>query len=218
MGYYLTPRDYVNYLERVSDKIKKEKDYITALDAATGDGDHWANMKMGFEKVLQKREELQEMNFPTLFRTCGLEMMSGIGGSSGVLYGSAYLAAAKVVRDTSVLDIDTLYSVLKAELDAIMARGNAKPGYKTMIDPLYQALQRMEKALRDKKSEQEVLEELKKGAVEGMKATAQMEAVRGRACYQEDKGVGHLDPGAVTMCYQLELLAESVEEGKLDNA
>ena len=76
----------------------------------------------------------------------------------------------------------------------------------------------MEKALRDKKSEQEVLEELKKGAVEGMKATAQMEAVRGRACYQEDKGVGHLDPGAVTMCYQLELLAESVEEGKLDNA
>ena len=39
-----------------------------------------------------------------------------------------------------------------------------------------------------------------------------MEAVRGRASYQTDKGVGHLDPGAVTMSYQIEILMDCVKE------
>ena len=39
-----------------------------------------------------------------------------------------------------------------------------------------------------------------------------MEAVRGRATYQADKGIGHLDPGAVTMSYQIEVLMDFVKE------
>lgn len=39
-------------------------------------------------------------------------------------------------------------------------------------------------------------------------------AVRGRAYYQANKGVGNLDPGAVTMSYQIETLMDYVE-GKL---
>ena len=36
-----------------------------------------------------------------------------------------------------------------------------------------------------------------------MDETKNMEATKGRASYREDKGVGHLDPGAVTMYYQI---------------
>jgi len=49
---------------------------------------------------------------------------------------------------------------------------------------------------------------MKQGAILGMESTRAMEAIKGRATYQANKGVGHLDPGAVTMCYQLELLAD----------
>ena len=37
-----------------------------------------------------------------------------------------------------------------------------------------------------------------------------MEAVKGRASYREDKSVGFLDPGAVTMAMQLECLADFI--------
>lgn len=35
-----------------------------------------------------------------------------------------------------------------------------------------------------------------------------MEAIRGRASYQANRGLGHLDPGAVTMSYQIATLMD----------
>ena len=78
------------------------------------------------------------MELSPMLRKIGMTLMSGIGGSSGVLYGSGYIAASKALKDVDVLDIESLYTMLKAELDAIMDRGKAQPGWKTMIDSLYE--------------------------------------------------------------------------------
>lgn len=43
----LSKEDYLDYFSRVLKKLEQEKDYVTELDAATGDGDHWANMYTG---------------------------------------------------------------------------------------------------------------------------------------------------------------------------
>ena len=51
MGFSLTSREFAEYLKRTAAKIAENKDYITELDAATGDGDHWANMNAGFSKL-----------------------------------------------------------------------------------------------------------------------------------------------------------------------
>ena len=53
---------------------------------------------------------------------------------------------------------------------------------------------------------------VKKAAADGAENTKNMEAVRGRAAYQANKGVGHLDPGAVTMSYQISVLMDCVLE------
>lgn len=204
----MTSKDYVAYLKIVAKKLEENKDYITELDAATGDGDHWANMNMGFVKLMELSPELETLSIPDLFKKIAMTMMSVIGGSAGVLYGSAYMKAAAVSQGAESIDLDLLAKIVQAQLDGIMSRGKAQPGFKTMVDSLYQAQQRMEEAMKAGKSEKEVLTAMKEGAVAGMEATANMEAMRGRACYQADKGVGHLDPGAVTMCYQLETLAD----------
>ena len=49
-----------------------------------------------------------------------------------------------------------------------------------------------------------------RSAKAGAEATRDMEAVKGRATYQANKGVGHLDPGAVTMAYQVECLCDTL--------
>lgn len=204
----MTSAEYVDCLKAAATLLNENKDYITELDAATGDGDHWANMNMGFVRLMEMSEELAALPVSDLFKKIAMTMMSVIGGSAGVLYGSAYLKAAAAAKDAQAIDLPLLRDILWAQLEGIMSRGKAQPGFKTMVDPLHQAVDAMERAMEEGKSEAEVLSAMRDGAEAGMKATADMEAMRGRACYQPDKGVGHLDPGAVTMWYQLQTLAD----------
>lgn len=202
----ITTNDYLEYLENVAKKINENKDYITKLDATTGDGDHWVNMNMGFEKILDSKEELKDLNFKELLKKIGVLMMSTVGGSSGALYGSAYINASKKVGDTDVLDENGILAILEAELEAIMKRGKAKPSDKTMIDSLYPAVEKYKEELAKDSTCDVVFQEVMKSSEEGMLETKNMKATKGRASYREDKGVGHLDPGAVTMYYQIEEL------------
>jgi dihydroxyacetone kinase-like protein len=210
MGFELTSKDYVEYIKLAYQKIHASGDYITGLDAATGDGDHWANIDSGFGKLNEIADSLEQMTLFDEFKQIGKTMMSVIGGSSGVLYGSAYLAAAKTLKDKEVIDSEALCGVLSAMVEAIMSRGNAQPGQKTMIDSLYPAVECYKACLAEGVSEKETLAKVKQAALDGAESTKAMQAVKGRATYQADKGVGHLDPGAVTMSYQIEILMDYI--------
>lgn len=210
MGFQLSSKDYTEYIKLAAAKIHENGDYVTALDSATGDGDHWSNINMGFEKLVEAIPELEVMNPFEQFKKIGMIMMSVIGGSSGVLYGSAYIGAAKVLKGRESIDNQGMCDVLEAMLEAIMTRGNAKPGFKTMIDCLHPAVECYKDCIAKGMSEKETVALVKKAAIDGAQSTADMEAVRGRACYQANKGVGHLDPGAITMSYQIETLMDYI--------
>ena len=212
MGFSLRSRDYMEYIKRAYELIHSRGDYITELDSATGDGDHWTNINMGFESLVQQADRLEEMELSEQFREIGRIMMSVIGGSSGILYGSAYIAASKALEGKEKIGEETLYEVLLSMLDAIISRGQAKEGDKTMIDSLAPAVKKYKECL-DRQEDAELLcEKVKKAAKEGAENTKKMEAVRGRASYQADRGLGHLDPGAVTMSYQLVTLMDFAAE------
>ena len=128
----LTNRDYVAYIRKISQRFEGCGEYITALDAATGDGDHWTNINSGFLKLVEMSEELETLSVSDMFKKIGMTLMSVMGGSSGVLYGSAYLEAAKVTKGTDTITLPILKNILEAMLAAIMKRGNVQPGQKTM--------------------------------------------------------------------------------------
>lgn len=212
MGFQLTSKDYADYIRKAYEFIHANGDYITALDSATGDGDHWININMGFEKLVEVAEELEQKSVFEEFKQIGTIMMSVIGGSSGVLYGSAYLAAAKVLKDKETIGNEELCQVLDAMLQAIMSRGNAQKGWKTMIDCLAPAVECYQACIALEFDEKTTCDKVKQAAIVGAESTKAMEAVRGRATYQANKGVGHLDPGAVTMSYQITTLMDCVKE------
>lgn len=215
MGFQITPAEYVDYLILAGEEIEKNGEYVTALDAKTGDGDHWVNLNAGFQKLTAMQKELKEMELAPMLKKIGMTLMSAIGGSSGVLYGSGYLAASKALKEAEVLDIDTLYIFLQTELTAMMERGKAEPGWKTMIDSLYEAAEAYRAAKEAGQGERQIIEGMKRGAAEGRDHTREMEAVKGRASYQTNKGIGEFDPGAVTMCMQLECLGDYILKKKL---
>ena len=206
----LSAQDYVNYINITAKKIYENGDYVTSLDAATGDGDHWANINMGFENLVAASDEMRAMPICDVFKKIGMLMMSKIGGSSGILYGGAYMAAARSCAGKAELTNRGLCNALEAMVSDMMARGKAEPGMKTMIDALYPAVQAYKAAIESGKGAAETLAEVKKAAVDGAEATRGMEAVKGRASYQTNKGVGHLDAGAVTMSYQIECLCDYI--------
>lgn len=199
----LTVEGYADYLQNVIGKISAEKEYITGLDSVLGDGDHWANLMVGFNRILEQIDELKKCDFETLFKQIGKIFLNSSGGSSGILYCSAYLSAAPYLKGKSEISVSDLAEILRLEQKGIEARGGAKPGDKTMLDTLAAAAAA---AGGDGGSEDDLLRRISAGAYEGMNSTKDMEARKGRACYRKDKGVGHIDPGAVTMYYQIEYL------------
>ncbi|MEG0912528.1 MAG: dihydroxyacetone kinase subunit DhaL [Oscillospiraceae bacterium] len=211
MSFTITSSDYVDYINAAAKKIAANGDYITGLDAITGDGDHWANINMGFENLVAASDEMRAMPINGVFKKIGMLMMSKIGGSSGILYGGAYIAAGKAVAGKESINSEELCASMDAMVKDMMERGKAEPGFKTMIDALYPAVEAYKKALAEGKSDAETLDEVKKAAIDGAEATKAMQAVKGRASYQTNKGVGHLDPGAVTMAYQIECLCDCIK-------
>ena len=147
-----------------------------------------------------------------MFKKIGMLMMSKIGGSSGVLYGGAYMAAGKALEGKASLTSQDLCLALETMVNDMIRRGKAQPGYKTMIDALYPAVQAYKAAIDQGLSDADTMAAVRQAALDGAESTRGMEAVKGRASYQANKGVGHLDPGAVTMSYQLECLCGYVTE------
>ena len=136
MSFTMTSKDYVAYINIAAKKINENGEYISKLDSTTGDGDHWANINMGFENLVAAGPEMEKMPMCDVFKKIGMLMMSKIGGSSGVLYGGAYMAAGKAIAGKETIDSQDLCLALETMVNDMMTRGKAQPGYKTMIDSL----------------------------------------------------------------------------------
>jgi len=217
MSFEIKSKDYVGYIKKAAAKIAESSEYISKLDAATGDGDHWANINMGFESIVEAADELETMPMDAVFKKIGLLMMNKVGGSSGVLYGGAYISAGAKIAGKEALSSEDLCLSLETMVNDMMVRGKAKPGFKTMIDSLYPAVETYKDALKNGLSDIETLENVKHSALDGAEKTKEMAAVKGRASYQTNKGIGHLDPGAVTMSYQIECLCNYIIENVLNH-
>lgn len=206
----MTGNTYYGYILEFQRRLTKEREYITNLDAATGDGDHWINLQNGFQELKNQKDKLENLPLDELFKSIGMTLMSKVGGSSGVLYGSAYLEAAKVCSGKLNIDVNLLCAIFEAMTSAIMKRGNSIPGQKTMIDAIYPACQMYRKCLEEGLEEKLTLSLVKQAATDGAVNTKEMEAVKGRAYYQTNKGKGNIDPGAMTIAYQIETLVDYI--------
>ena len=110
-------------------KINENKQYLSDLDSAIGDGDHGMNMARGTTEMQKALEEKQPDTLMDIFKLAGMQLVSKVGGASGPLYGSAFLGMAKAAKDS-----DDLATILEAGLEGIQKRGKAVAGEKTMID------------------------------------------------------------------------------------
>ena len=71
--------------------VAENRDHLTDLDAAIGDGDHGANMDRGMRAAVAALDEAKPETAAALFTKVGMTVVSTVGGASGPLFGTLFL-------------------------------------------------------------------------------------------------------------------------------
>ena len=210
----LNAEDTRNMLLYIADKIIASKPSLTDVDSVIGDGDHGIGMAGGMQTAKKKLLNMQgEENAYHLFETAGQAMLMSMGGASGVIFGSLYLAGAKGMDPKGTITADDLAKMEKKSLDAIQERGGAQVGDKTMVDALAPAVDAL--AANAGKGLLEMLKAAEEAARCGMEDTKKYVAKFGRAKSLLERAIGHQDAGATSVYLIFQGMREFVE-GAID--
>jgi dihydroxyacetone kinase-like protein len=175
-------------IEAVAGTVIAHAEELTALDQAIGDGDHGLNMKRGFEAVLADIDGLAAKPLPDALKAVGTQLVMKVGGASGPLYGTFFMALGKTLPpEPTSADVARAF---EAALEATRARGKSEAGQKTLLDVLTPVLDEM------KGDGADLPARLKARAFAAAETTVPMKAVRGRASFLGERSIGHMDPGA----------------------
>lgn len=189
-------------IQSVADSIIAHAEELTELDSAIGDGDHGNNMKRGMNAVLEQLDDLSAKSLPEALKAAGMQLVMKVGGASGPLYGTLFMAMGKELPEP--VSPDGVAHALSAAIEAVKARGKSDVGQKTMLD----VLAPVASALVEGKSPAEVAVV----AEEACHNTKDMLALKGRASFLGERSVGHLDPGARSSELIVKAIAEIVGE------
>jgi dihydroxyacetone kinase-like protein len=189
--------------------IVANREYLSEVDGAIGDGDHGINMAKGFAhcgralagRQLDLAEALDELT---------LSLMEGIGGSMGPLYGSLFIGMADEVRGCQQIDAARFARLLRGGLSSLQDITDAGVGDKCLMDTLIPAVEAFEQAEAGGASFKEALQRMKSAASQGRDSTRDLVAKIGRASRLGERSLGALDAGAVSCCLILTQLADSV--------
>lgn len=183
-------------IEAAHATLKKHTDEIAALDQQIGDGDHIFNLLRGVDALLAMRANIEAETFAPALEQAASKLLSTVGGSSGPLFFSLLHGMAKAAQNADAMSVEDAARIFAAGVDAVAQRGKAGIGSKTMMDVLIPVSSRFVELAEDSAAPEAVLDALPLTAEEGMRATRDMLATKGRASFLGERARGHIDPGA----------------------
>ena len=197
-------------LEAMCDTIEAEKDTLSELDGAIGDGDHGVNMAKCFREVKKKLAESTAADMNALFNDVGMVVLNSVGGAMGALYGTFFLKMAQESAGKSELGLNDLVSMFQTAEQGILDIGKASPGDKNLIDTLSPAVRALEQSARNGLALPVALENFDQAAQQGMESTKDMLAKMGRASRLGERTIGHQDAGATSCYFILRSIASAI--------
>jgi len=187
--------------------VDNEK-YFGDLDAVVGDGDFGYSMARGFELVLQGWDDFDRTDIGTFLKKIAIVITSRIGGTSGPIWGTAFLRAGTTAGSADRLEPAQVVAMLRASIEGIKARGKSDVGDKTLLDALVPAVDTIEEQISAGHDTAATLRAAAATAREHAEATRSMQAMRGRASYTGERSIGTLDAGAIAVALMFEVLAD----------
>lgn len=202
-------KEGIAVVHAIIEEILSNKDYLSKVDAAVGDGDHGINMSKGFNMA---DEEItgSDLNMSEGFLVISKTLISKIGGSMGPLYGNFFRGLSVASKEKEMIEGTVILEMLRKAFSNITLITDASEGDKTLIDVLSPAITAYEINYKNDHSLPDCLKAMTTSAKEGLEATKNMVAKVGRGSRLGERTLGHQDAGA-TSCYLiLKTFSESI--------
>ena len=178
-------------------------DELTELDSAIGDGDHGLNMKRGALAIQARlRDGKDAGSLNETLKGAGATCMSTIGGSSGPVFGTLLMTLARELpAEPGPHDFA---AALAAGIASLTRLGKAEVGQKTLLDVLAPVQQTLAAGGG------EMIARVRACAMASAAATAQMDAIKGRASFLGERAFGHVDPGSRSMALIIDSIGDTL--------
>ncbi|MFQ1004007.1 dihydroxyacetone kinase subunit DhaL [Modestobacter sp. SSW1-42] len=183
--------------------------YFGDLDAVVGDGDFGYSLARGFENVLAGWDDVDRSDIGTFLKKIGMVITARIGGTSGPIWGTAFLRAGMTAGATDTLTGEQVVAMLRSAVEGIKARGQSDVGDKTLLDVLVPVTDRLEAEVAAGSDAAQALAAMAVTAREAAEATVDMVARRGRASYTGERSRGSVDAGAMGLAVLIERVNEA---------
>ena len=169
---------------------------IEKLDQEIGDGDHIFNVQRGIKLIIELEPTLKNLSLSKALNQIAMKILSGIGGSSGALFGTLFMTMAKVSNIDNGVDFKKAINMFTDGVEAVKQRGKADVGEKTMMDVLIPVANCLKQGVEKNKDLKDLMIEAIEEAEKGMLSTKDLLATKGRASFLGERSKGHIDPGA----------------------
>jgi dihydroxyacetone kinase len=192
--------DLAGLFEAVRDAVESQRGELDRLDAVAGDGDHGATMVMGCRAVTDAvgaPGTRSPSPSPSETLRIAASAFASVGGSTGPLWGTALLRAARSL-DANPDGTDAVPLAVEAAAVGMAERGRSSEGDKTVLDVVGPAARELARRVRGGQGLPDALQTTAAYAGRAAEATAEMTPRRGRASRLPDRSVGHIDPGAAS--------------------
>ena len=202
--------DVAAALIRVGDALISQREHLTNLDQAMGDGDLGiTTSKTGEALKAYASDTLSGDDLGKYLSAAGMKVNSAAPSTMGTLLATALLRAGKEVKGRSELDGPALATMLQAAYQGMMERGKAKLGDKTILDALGPAAVAFNNALDEGDDLPTAGDKMIFAAEEGLAAVTPLRSQIGRASWVGERTEGLVDPG----CAALVIILQAIVNG-----
>ena len=169
---------------------------IEKLDQEIGDGDHIFNVQRGIKLVIELEPIIKHLSMSKALNQIAMKILSGIGGSSGALFGTLFMTMAKVSNIDDGIDYKKAINMFVDGVEAVKQRGKADVGEKTRRDVLIPVANCLKEGVEKDIDLKDLMRKTIETAEKGMLSTKNLLATKGRASFLGERSKGHIDPGA----------------------
>ena len=169
---------------------------IEKLDQEIGDGDHIFNVQRGIKLVIELEPIIKHLSMSKALNQIAMKILSGIGGSSGALFGTLFMTMAKVSNIDDGIDYKKAINMFVDGVEAVKQRGKADVGEKTMMDVLIPVANCLKEGVEKDINLKDLMRKTIETAEKVMLSTKSLLATKGRASFLGERSKGHIDPGA----------------------
>lgn len=192
-----TTSQILSFVQAAQAVITANAEEVTALDQAIGDGDHVTNVQRGLAVLEGLAGDIEGLDWSAAFQKMGMSVMSTVGGASGSLYGTFFLALAKAFKGKE-MSLESFAEAFGLAVEAMKQRGKSDLGEKTMLDVLIPVAQALKEAAAAGLSLPEVVAKINAVAATGCESTRDMVPTKGRSSFLGERAKGCIDAGART--------------------